>query len=622
MPIRCATPKNSKTLRETFATLTRVFTSARKNMKDIESAQEGLNIWSGIGKPVFEAVEQGAIWRGTKQNQLEKIAGKMTPSETENILSAIIGGGDFYKLTGQQRQVAQQLERFMIGTLKEAGGLTDDQARNFLKRDLVRLRQANGDPNRFSPNEIYPESFQPFMDEILRGGINPNHNNAYSLAWDIINMGERSRFISPRIKEAEAVMRGWRQNLKGQVKGDDIEFTEGMAKDFLNAAMDQRGRTSEVYAQLLANGLNRLRRIVGKTDDLVIDDKVIARWASNMSSWYAGMAMSFRPALAIRNMTQVLLPGSVVGYGRMTRALKDVYGPNRKEHIERAFKELGIPTEGQAPIFFGESEGLAISNIGRGIKKLQALGLKPFRWADASHNRTVTYRMGELAILDEAPALINGKISWEQFMSRTGLKGAPLVDQRRIRSLLMGTEQPNVAQAAREFGKELVRDTQFIYSSANGPKAFKGTLGRLAGQFGTWPLSFGEFMYQNGVGARDAAYQARFMARFFAQKAALTGLGIGMGVDTSSWNWANPLTFQGGPWFQTIRDVSILGTSTNEFERRKARGTVARMFSQVGTPFAGVANPFGLATADIMQAVAEQDPLKATLLGLGFNVQD
>ena len=211
-------------------------------------------------------------------------------------------------------------------------------------------------------------------------------------------------------------------------------------------------------------------------------------------------------------------------------------------------------------------------------------------------------------------------------MMRTGLAGRSKVDQRRIKSLLQGREHPDVTLAEREFGKELVADTQFIYDSMNAPAAFRGTAGRMFGQFGTWPMAFTELMTQN-VAAGDAAWTKKFVGNYAKQKLALSAVGLATGVDTSTWNFSNPLTFQGGPWYQALRDVTVLGTSQNEFERRQARGLVNRMFGVTGTPWTTVLNPIGSVTADAIQGLAAMGPgsgggpAEAALLALGFNTR-
>lgn len=626
MAIRCS----RNVLRGGISKFREAFGMARDTMKKMEGliydqGVEGaeLPIWSKVGAVMFEATRKGKVWRSEMSAQLEKIASRMSSGEQENIMAYLFNPARAaelgYNITAGQKQSAQQLRKLMKKVLTDAGGLTNEQAELFLSRDLMKLRQVGGDVNRLGGTwNIYPESFQPFLKDIQRGELSAATNNAYGLTWELINMGNRHRFLRPAYNQAKAEVRSW-DALRGKISGEDITFAKKIADDFLTQNMEMIPESTDVISAMIKNTVTRINKMLGR--DVQITDDTINRWAMNMASWYGGLAMSARPALAVRNMTQVMLPATKVGYGRLGRALKDTYGSNRKEHIGRALKELGIPLEGENAVFLNEGkEGFLGSRFFRTIRDMQNKGLRPYRWADRVNNRATTFRMGELAIEDAAPKYLSGKMSWEEFLFETGLKGSPRVDQVKIKALL-GGEQPNIAQAAREYGKVLVEDTQFIYDGVNSPLSFKGALGRLFGQFGVWPIGFTEFMYQNTM-QRDSAWVRKFLGNYGIQKSALIGLGMATGVDTSSWNYANPLTFQGGPWFQAIRDTAVLGTSLNEFERRQARTTVSRMWGRMGTPFAGIMNPFGALTVDILQAQAAENPLNAALLGLGFNLRD
>lgn len=611
-------------LRKAVGHTRRLLGTQRTLLGAIESTVKDLTAKSAVFQPVYGAAKLASEWRANMSTQLEKIARGMDTRETENVLAAIIDptAGRFHNLTSAQQTSATKMRSLWTTMLQDTAGLSKKDALRFIQKDFATLRAANGDVARVAGlRNSYPDTFHPIFDDIVNGGLNATQSNAYAVGWNFIHMGEKIKWLEPAAKEATKTIRAW-SGLK-DVAQDDIAFAQHHATEFLKHMVHQRDTQRTFFAETMGNAINRMNKTLGR-DKVDVDNDTINRWAANMASWYGGMAMSFRPALAIRNMTQVMLPMAKVGFGRGGRALKLVYGKDRAENIGRALKALGIPENGEAPVYLAEgAEGFLGKKFFRQIKRMQNFGMIPFRWADRVNNRATTYLMGELAILEEAPALLrkSNPISWEMFMMRSGLKGSSPVDQARIKSLLLGVEHPNVRQAAREFGKELVADTQFIYEGLNAPAAFRGTAGRMFGQFGTWPLSFAEYMHQNVAGPRDMAWAQKFLGNYAIQKAALSGVGLATGIDTSSWNFANPLTFQGGPWFQTLRDVTILGTSQNEFERRQARGLINRQFGILGTPYTTVFNPLGSVTNDILQAKAAESPVEAALLALGFNTR-
>ena len=597
-------------------------------MLELRGKAESFAMSSRVFNPMYDALQKASVFKSKRSRELEAIARKMDMGETENVLAAVIdpAAGKFHNLSPANLANAKKLRAHWSSILEESFGLSKADAERFITQDFAKVRAAGGDMARLAGmRNSYPKTFHPLLNELIGGGINTTQNNAYAVGWNLIHSAEKVKFLQPAAAQAQQVVNSFKK-IPG-MDPKDVEFASKIGHEFIDHAVHQRDAQRTFFSKTIEGTVNKMNKVLGK-DAIDIDSDTMNRWAANMASWYAGSAMAFRPALAARNMTQVLLPMSKVGYGRGGRALKMVYGKDSAKNRTHAANAIGVPEGGEAPIYFSEGEGGPLaSRFGRFIKDLQNKGMIPFRWADRVNNRYTTFLMGEMAILEEAPALLrkNNPISWEQFMFRTGLKGSHKIDQVRIKSLLLGVEQPNVRQAAKEFGKELVADTQFIYEGLNAPMAFRGTAGRMFGQFGTWPLSFTEFMWQNVAGAGDKAWTQKFLGNYAIQKAALSGVGLASGVDTSSWNFSNPLTFQGGPWYQALRDVTILGTSQNEFERRQARGVVNRMFGLTGTPWTTVFNPLGSVTQDTIQAIQALDtpgsPVEAALLGFGFNLR-
>ena len=623
-----------KPLLGAFGMLSATLGSQRHVMKKIQEFAPQFAAYENVFKPVYDAYRQGSLWRQGVSKELEKITKTMDPGTMENVLAAIIdpaAGSWHTKLSAAERTQGKALEKLWSKMLQKTAGLSEADAHRFITKDFGALRAAGGDLNRFGGlRNSYPKSFHPLMQEILDGGLNVNNSNAYGVTWDLIHMGERLRWLTPATKTAFKEVARWK-GLKG-VNEDDFIFASNQARGFLKHVVQQRDSQQTYFTKTIESTINKLNSVLGK-DKIELDSNTINRWSTNMAGWYSGAAMAYRPALAIRNMTQVLLPMSIVGYGRGGRALKMVYGKDRDKHIKRALDDQGLDVKGENAVYVGEgSEGGLGNKLFRTIRRFQNEGMRGFRWADRVNNRATTWLMGEMAILEEYPALAKAvkagdSKAWVMFMWKTGLKGRSKVDQKRMHSLLMGREHPDVPSAAREFGRELVADTQFLYESINAPAAFRGTGGRLFGQFGTWPMGFAELIHQNTIGAGDALWSLKFAANYGKQKLAISALGLATGVDTSTWNFSNPLTFQGGPWYQALRDITVLGTSQNEFERRQARGLVNRMFGVTGTPWTTVLNPIGSVTADAIQGLAAMGPgsgggpAEAALLALGFNTR-
>lgn len=628
MPIT-ANQFNTPVLRGVIGAWRQTFGLMRDSMKKVEGAfidpstnVSSVPLWSMFGEPILRAERASRVWMADKTRALDAIGKRFKTGDGEDILAGILSDdpGNFgFRLPARNKKVAQDMEKWMLGTLEDAG-LTPKLAKTFLKQDMPQLRNMKGDFNRMSPMDLYPVSFQPFFRDMQNGMLGAGQNNAYSFAHDLMNLSARAQFMNPTARTANKALNQMTLGNK-KLAGSDRDAVRHLARTMLRDVTEFQPKAQE-QATVFINDFFKKMKGYG-LPEMELDPNTTQRWARNMTSWYGGVAMAGRPALVARNMTQVLLPGLKVGFGEIPRALKQVYGSGRKDIISKALKDLGIPEGGENLAFFGQEGAQVSGRIVNLLKDMQKQGLRPYRWADRVNNRVTTYQMGLNSVNKHGAEFQSGKIDWDTFLMRTGLQGSHKVDQLKIKQLIgKGKDVGNLEKAAREYGKTLVEDTQFIYNGSNAPSVFRGNVGRLFGQFGTWPIAFTEFAWQNTMGGGGTDWATLFARRYFTQKVALGALGTGLGIDTSSWNYANPLTFQGGPWFQAIRDVSVLGTSANEFDKRKARGTVRRMLGSTGTPFVTSAfNPLGGLATDFLQAQAETSPLDATLLGLGFNLQ-
>jgi len=626
--MRCDTA--APIVRKVVSGFQRALGTQRNIARKIESALPDLPVYTRVLEPVLEADARSKALRDILHKRLNGILGKFHATDTEGILAHAMSPETASAVgftNPKHAKAAEAFSDFMVETLSHVG-MTPEQATRFLRKDLPKLREVGGDVSRLDPNNLRPASFRGLLDEIDLGSLRVNQNNAYALGWDLINAVSRVRHVRPAVAEARKLSASW-QGLK-TVSKQDITTAREFTDDFVNARLsnsDQIVQNASYLMRGLLDHLGEQGKIPGAkrlAASKILDDDTIIRMVDNATSYFGGFAMAFNPALVMRQLMQPVLGGMKVGWSTMGEGFKKAYarGEVGEAFRRKAASALNIPLEAGAPVMLVESgESLIASRTGRAVLKAQQAGLLPYRWGDKM-NRFAAFGMGESAIERHAPKLLEGKLSWEEFLFETGLKGSPTVEQSKIQALLLG-ETPNVGKAATEYGKILAADTQFLYTQANAPMMFRGTIGRMAGQFGMFPVSFAEYMLENTVGARDARWVTRFGTRWAALQLGLIGLSKSTGVDTSTWLFSNPLTFEGGPWFQTFRDVSTLGVSTNEFERREATAKLRKVFGNSTAGFmGGVFNPFGGQTTNLFQAMAEEDPTSAMLLGLGFNLTD
>jgi len=232
-----------------------------------------------------------------------------------------------------------------------------------------------------------------------------------------------------------------------------------------------------------------------------------------------------------------------------------------------------------------------------------------------SFNRMASFEAGRMAVRKWAPKLRDGSISQDKFLLKTGLAGdAVLIQKDILRDVNLG----RFDDAARKYGKHVSDESQYIYARGSAPLAFQKVHGKLFGQFGIWPMGYAEYIGRNlttknltSPSVRNR-YAAAFALRAAGMGAAFTTATYVAGVDFSSYNFANPLDYEGGPYFQAAGDV-ISAVRGSEYEKGQSRAALMRAASNMIIPFRS-------AGYDLMEASEARDPIDAILLAMGFNL--
>ena len=105
----------------------------------------------------------------------------------------------------------------------------------------------------------------------------------------------------------------------------------------------------------------------------------------------------------------------------------------------------------------------------------------------------------------------------------------------------------DITSLAERTALEFVRDTQFLYRQGNSPWVMRGIVGRLFGQFGTWPAWY--IQYCKNLATRGSLKnRAKRIATFTALNATFVKAGEEIfGVDISSWLISNPFQWTSMP---------------------------------------------------------------------------
>ena len=309
------------------------------------------------------------------------------------------------------------------------------------------------------------------------------------------HMAARNIFIRPMIKD----LAGQVNNLVDQLSvagqlGDGAQVVRYL-RDMFNsingvhnlADAGLRDATQNIYVKMgrLADRLSGKKMPDGKTGFYEARAKSQTHNPiDTMIAWNTGAHLGMRGFSVARNLTQSLTTtGSLLGVSWWMDAVDKVMKPGSMQRM----MDLGIVSRNAIPV-----AGWRQMSADTFIKKATSLGMQPFREADAI-NRMIAYTMGESRARHAFQMLDNNRIKDASHFAR--VSGAKLYGIENYNQIVDINNLARDGAASRDavadrLGKLAVERTQYMYELWNQPQAFRNGVGRLFGQYTSWPLNF------------------------------------------------------------------------------------------------------------------------------------
>jgi hypothetical protein len=126
-------------------------------------------------------------------------------------------------------------------------------------------------------------------------------------------------------------------------------------------------------------------------------------------------------------------------------------------------------------------------------------------------------------------------------------------------------------EAAHFLAKATSEETGFVYNQANHPHGWETNIGRIAGQFGTWPVWMTRYLTRLASrGTRRELFGV--YSRFAMLQGALKGMEVTTGFNFYSWYLSPNFGYAGGPMVRAATDLALaIGTSSDRIKEQKYR---------------------------------------------------
>lgn len=479
--------------------------------------------------------------------------------------------------------------------------------------------------------------FRWAAEEQRSGYLMPHERNIHRVTSNYISRGARRKYLAPsmtklenlyekhaknpkelvRLSQPEAqIIEKYIEDLRGWPTGFDtaMKITGNRMVNFINKLIPKEKYENIEYrktARKITTPEGKVKTIPAweetgrKPGYFPSTENVVNKLIDlHMSLTYAG-AMGYRPVVVIRNLTQSMLSMPIVGPRYWLKGVAKALTPEGMAEC----KANGVLLDDYLPV------GGEVYTTGGAARAVTRNSLWAFRKAD-SFNRAVAYWSMKYKIQNVGTTWLEGlkdiknigdlNKSTNKFINKAGLDFFHrAVIENEVIPLLKVKDITGLSQ---RMGKQNAIVTQYNYRRANSPYWMKGKMGRVAGQFGTWPTWYVDYLRALKRGSKVNA--AKRIAIFTGQGLLLQEIGRRVfGVDIKKWVLYHPIFWSGGVAVGALGALKDLAMGT-EYDKVRAKDTLKK----VGT----VHIPGSNAALDLLKARdedREEDQLKR---GLGF----
>jgi hypothetical protein len=484
----------------------------------------------------------------------------------------------------------------------------------YVEEYAPRLRQANGDLSAVRPGGRLSQADIDFFARHKRtGDLDERDTDLLRVSHAYLRIGAKEKFMGADLKRATELV---------NEKLEDGSFRLGTLQPLLKRHLDFIQHRPD-YTQKLVDGavqsaINLTNEIIGQFNgkmpaamqlgkiEMPAGD-VLGRF---LLFSYAGTVGVARPMAFVRDGMQFLMTTyPMLGEQYTMHGLKKAFGALKKGETREQL--WGIPEKygvfqhvsDLRNLYSGGSESLATSKLARASEA----AMKPMEWQNNA-NRLASFWGHADKVFDNIAAFSNQP---DLLLKKTGLIYLDKPLQESFMKEITASTPQQWKDISYRAAKELVDVSQWNYRRGAMPGTYKYALGRLFGQYGSWPMNYWEYgrrLLRSG----DGADKGMAMARLAAMHTAVLKAGEGTGVDTASWVFTGPASYAGSPLLS-----STLGTPTAAFDWQTGRGDDAR--EQLQRTGAMTVPIVGLAGYQWYKAVTDDNPDEIWKVLLGFN---
>lgn len=446
----------------------------------------------------------------------------------------------------------------MYNWLEAMGDEHGFSVRKYLNEIVPQLRNFNYDYD-FVLGKMDKKGKPSFWTEQIRTeqNIDPRDNHLGRFAHFVVNqaiqkklkpgLGELQKLVDMQTKDGHYILGPTRwplQNYVNYLKG--IPDTSGQMINTLQRNFtDTLENKLKVMNEKLPDSM-KLHPEQLKPPPALFNRLMILSYA-------AGLGL--RPAIIARDLIQPFSTGlPIMGPTRFFNGMAHL----TEEGFARAEKAgviLHKSNIGEAyGDIFQEIPAVGTRNLIDKATRMSNILLSPARWGN-NIGRTIVFNGEYHAAVEWIGKYRAGQASAQDLLSNTSLWFA---DQPAISRLLekAGSKSVTVEQAATDLAREIVDLTQWPLRRGTQPSLLRTGLGRIFGQYGSWPANYIDFLARMTKKIASNPKQAiPAVAAWGAVNFSAVSAFSSVGIEAEHWFFVSPAGYGGGPHLEFTQNL-------------------------------------------------------------------
>lgn len=482
---------------------------------------------------------------------------------------------DHLKLTPKEMEAAKNARDFLDGLSGEFGVNPLDMVAEYVPR----MRQRNFDPDFVKTQEFRaPDNLKPWFKEQRVGTLDPRETDLLKVLHGYLKAGAKEKFLTDAVKQARDLI-----NEKIPTSEPLGEYTDkegaaavsGNLKDILNRHLDfmlgrpDKSQTAvESFVREFRNALNDGVKSVNKKSPRWLQLPELPEAGNDsvrkmMLLQYAG-GLGFRAAMPIRHLAAVLQSYPMLGEVPMMKGIgkamsKGSWDLADKFGVLSQDNNIGNMIAGDNPSLTGK------------LGQVATASMKPTKYA-VNWSRVATFQGFLSKVTPAIKDYLEGPQTGADVKKLLRDSGMHWLDpQQATKYVNLVKQGGDMGDVAGRAAADLTKLAQFSTTKGAQAGMYKYEVGRIFGQYGTWPMHYLEYLRRlTSGGTMDSAERAKALSRAVLYHTAILKAGEAIGADTGNWVFGGPAAFGGSPNFNALRSV-LPAMNMNSQEGKDAR---------------------------------------------------